>query len=537
MINPVILDCSLRDGGYYNGWDFPPPLVKEYLATMASIPVDVIEIGFRSFADGTFKGAHFFSTDDYLRTLPLPSAVTIAVMVNAKTLLAHESGPVKAVDELFTPSTRSPVGLVRIAAHLDEASRCGSAVERLHELGYRVGFNLMQAGLQSPDAITERARQMSNWPVEVIYFADSIGNMDASSVGVVCEALRRGWSGDIGIHTHDSMCNALSNSMAAIAAGVRWVDGTVLGIGRGPGNVRLEYLLMEVNRVLGRQYPLTRLLELLSNRFLAYQRICGWGPHPLYFLSAQHGIHPTYVQEMMADPRYSEGDILEALRYLSKEMRHNYRPGFVESAFLSANEGGNGSWIADGWAGGRDVLLIAPGIGVDHHLEALNRFIDSKQPLTIALNVSASINPERLTAYLSCHPHRILMDAQRFLTLARPLIAPLDRLPESARGPLAERGALDYGMSVRPNVFSFEASCCTLPRPLAAAYALAVATRAGARRILLAGFDGFANDDPRQVEMVEVLRLYQSTLGTCPLLAITPTSYAVPQSSVYAPDP
>lgn len=536
MASLVILDCSLRDGGYYNNWDFPPELVKEYLSAMASIPVDVIEIGFRSVADGSFKGAHFFSTDDYLRTLPLPENVTIAVMVNAGALLSCSGGGAKSIDMLFAPRTESPVSLVRIAAHLNEVSRCGPIVERLSELGYRVGFNLMQAGLHSREAVTEAARQFSGWPVEVVYFADSIGNMDASSVGDISQAMRMGWSGDVGIHTHDSMCNALPNSLAAIAAGVRWVDATVLGIGRGPGNVRLEYLLLEINRVFGRRYHLTNLLELLGSQFLPYQQICGWGPHPLYFLSAQYGIHPTYVQEMMSDPRYSEADILQTLHFLSTEMSHTYRPSAIDLALLGSNKDVHGSWVADGWATDRDILLIANGASVDRHIDALNRFIERTQPLVISLNISVSVKPEYVTAYLACNPHRILMDAQRFLSLSRPLLAPLELLPESVRADLAARDALDYGMAVKPNVFSFGASCCTLPRPLAAAYALAVATRANARRILLAGFDGFSYDDPRQAEMVEVFGLYQATHGALSLLAITPTNYALPQHSVYAPD-
>ena len=29
--NMKILDCTLRDGGYYNNWDFSPEVVTEYL--------------------------------------------------------------------------------------------------------------------------------------------------------------------------------------------------------------------------------------------------------------------------------------------------------------------------------------------------------------------------------------------------------------------------------------------------------------------------------------------------------------------------
>ena len=42
-----ILDCTLRDGGYYNKWFFNHNLVKSYLNLMDDLHVDYVEIGFR----------------------------------------------------------------------------------------------------------------------------------------------------------------------------------------------------------------------------------------------------------------------------------------------------------------------------------------------------------------------------------------------------------------------------------------------------------------------------------------------------------
>ena len=44
----IILDCTLRDGGYYNNWDFGHELVDLYLKSMGEASIDVVEIGFRS---------------------------------------------------------------------------------------------------------------------------------------------------------------------------------------------------------------------------------------------------------------------------------------------------------------------------------------------------------------------------------------------------------------------------------------------------------------------------------------------------------
>ena len=53
-----IIDCTLRDGGYYNNWDFPKNLVNEYLKSVSDSGIKYVELGFRSlskkeFNDGT----------------------------------------------------------------------------------------------------------------------------------------------------------------------------------------------------------------------------------------------------------------------------------------------------------------------------------------------------------------------------------------------------------------------------------------------------------------------------------------------------
>ena len=102
MPNTVkLLDCTLRDGGYYNQWDFSPDLVDAYLNAIAASGVDIVELGFRAFKTSGFKGASAFTTDDYLNTLSLPEGPQYGVMVDAKTLIESELELPQAVQALF----------------------------------------------------------------------------------------------------------------------------------------------------------------------------------------------------------------------------------------------------------------------------------------------------------------------------------------------------------------------------------------------------------------------------------------------------
>ena len=228
-----LLDCTLRDGGYYNAWDFSPELIQEYLQAMKAAHVDVVEMGFRFLSNENFKGASAFTTDEYLHSLNVPPELTIGVMINAADLFT-EIGRDAALEHLFpVPAEQSPVELVRIACHFTELEKAFPAAGWLSRRGYRVGVNLMQISERSRAEIAEFTAHANQWPVEVLYVADSMGSMDPPALAQVIHWMREDWPGAIGVHTHDNLGLALQNTLAAHEAGATWLDSTVTGMGRG----------------------------------------------------------------------------------------------------------------------------------------------------------------------------------------------------------------------------------------------------------------------------------------------------------------
>ena len=73
-----------------------------------------------------------------------------------------------------------------------------------------------------------------------------------------------------------------------------------------------------------------------------------------------------------------------------------------------------------------------------------------------------------------------------------------------------------------------------MPRLFTLVYALSIATSGQAERILLAGFDGYGNNDVRTKTIDELLHFYSSSTGSRPLLAVTPTTYSINSTSIYA---
>jgi 4-hydroxy 2-oxovalerate aldolase len=308
-----VLDCTLRDGGYYNAWDFAPALVRSYLEAMKAAQVDAVELGFRFLRNDGFKGASAYTTDDYLRSLDIPRELTPAVMLNGADLLT-DLGLEPALDRLFPETAEtSPVALVRFACHFHEFERALPAAGWLAERGYQVGFNLMQIADRTREEVVEIAGKARAWPVDVLYFADSMGSMTPDDAARIIGWLREEWPGPMGIHTHDNMGLALQNTVRAEAEGVTWLDATVTGMGRGPGNARTEELVIEAEALRGRKADLVPLMGLIRKHFQPMKERYGWGTNPYYYLAGKHGIHPTYIHEMLGDARYDEEDVLAVI--------------------------------------------------------------------------------------------------------------------------------------------------------------------------------------------------------------------------------
>ncbi|MEA1989490.1 MAG: aldolase catalytic domain-containing protein [Pseudomonadota bacterium] len=531
-----LLDCTLRDGGYYNAWDFSNSLVADYLSAMDALNVDYVEIGFRSLKTQGFKGGYAYSTDAFLNDLGIPNSLQnkIGVMLNGSELIEAGVERDSILDELFVRAEDSPVSLVRVACHVNQFEACLPAASWLKGKGYLVGFNLMQVAGCDEIAISSLAEKASLYPIDVLYFADSMGSLTPQETTKIVHAFQQGWLGEIGIHTHDNMGNALANSLKAVEEGVQWLDSTVTGMGRGPGNGKTEYLAIELQNRYQKTGNLTPLFKLIRNHFDSLQKHYGWGSNPYYYLAGKFGIHPSYIQEMLSDSRYNDEDVLAVIEHLKSEGGKRFNLSTLEAArhFFSGEP--VGSWKPVDVLSSREVLVLGAGPSVKQHRKAIESYIEAKQPFVIALNTQKNIEESLINIRAACHPIRLLADCSEHVKLSQPLATPFHMLPDDVKAELKTKETLDFGLTIQTNQFAFETTNCTLPSSLVVAYALAIATSGRAKSIYLAGFDGYSADDLRKKEAEEVFNLYQKHQDALPLQSITPTLYEIPSISVYA---
>jgi len=341
----IFLDCTLRDGGYYNSWNFPESLVNEYLHAMQAAGIDYVELGLRSLINNGFKGAYAYTKDDFVRSLDIPDGLKLGVMLNAAELVGEQ--PLEGVLEVLFPETAqtSPIKLVRIASHVHEFARALPAVHWLKERGFAVGFNLMQVADRSKEEIVSLAKEAMNYPIDTLYFADSMGSMAPDQTAQIIGWLRIHWQGAVGVHTHDNLGLALSNTLRALKEGATWVDATVTGMGRGPGNARTEELAIEIAALRNQNVNLIPLMALVRKHFKPMQEHYGWGTNPYYYLAGKYGIHPTYIQQMLGDSRFSEEDVLAVIEHLRREGGKKFNLNTLDAArhFYKGDQLANGN--------------------------------------------------------------------------------------------------------------------------------------------------------------------------------------------------
>jgi len=532
-----ILDCTLRDGGYYLNWDFKTDLVQKYLNAINTCRIEIVEIGFRTFAKGDYYGPYAFSTDNFLRKLNIPSNIKLAVMLNASDVIHRNNDINLTIDSIFLPRERSQVEIVRIAFVAQDSNKTIEIADYLSKLGYRVFVNLMQVDLISQDLIEETISKFSKVSsVECFYIADSFGNLDSKKIKEITGTIRKFWTGSLGFHAHDNKGLAFSNSLSAIELGFDYIDGTITGMGRGAGNAKTEHLAIELaDKNDGKYFP-DALFQLVSSDFSKLKEKYNWGSNIFYHLSALNGIHPTYVQQLVGESRYDSDHILSAIKFLRSEKAPVYSFERLTRAISGISSSKPGEWDASDFLVNQDVLIIGPGPKLKYYIDEIHETVLQKKLKVLCLNTNVLIEKEIVEAYVTCHEMRILIEADEYARLDKKLIMPKAKIPSFLKETLQYQEILDYGLEVTEGAFDIRSNGCSLESSLSLGYAIAVATAGGAKRILVAGIDGYNKSDSRFDEVEMMLKRYAANPMAVPIISITPTLYSIEKNSIFNPE-
>ena len=531
--NPKIIDCTLRDGGYYNNWDFDIDLIRKYIHAVKSAGVDYIELGYRTTNNSGYFGPLAYTTEDFIEELNINNSIKLGVMINSSELIKSKNLE-KDISVLFPFSEEtSKISFVRIACKFTEMEIAFKAGKLLKSYGFKVCINLMQISSIKEKDLCDFGKYGSLYKPDVLFIGDSTGTLMPENIKNIFKALRTYWEGEIGIHAHDNMRRALINTIEAYRNGFLWLDSTVQGMGRGPGNTKTEDLVFEIKDINSSNIDFLPLIDLVQKDFYNLKQKYRWGSNPFYYLSGKNELHPTYIQNMLDDKSYRNEDIYASIKELTKNKSINFKERKLQNSRTYYNQEIDGEWSPINEFLNKEVLLLAPGKSINIHKNAVQKFIRKFSPLVVALNILDNIEDELINYRIACHPIRIFSDLPKYKLFRQPLITPKKQLIKWSKKSL-EFQILDFGIKVQENTFEFKKKSCTIPSPLVMAYSLAMLNSGKAKKIYCAGFDGYEDGDPRQSEVNSIWEAYFRSSNYVEVISLTNTLHKIPKSSVYS---
>jgi 3-deoxy-manno-octulosonate cytidylyltransferase (CMP-KDO synthetase) len=311
MKNISLLDCTIRDGGYYTNWNFNSNMVKDLINSLNDSNVDVIELGYKS----PLKGGKFRKCNDRfiweILEYRLPTKSKLAFMIDAKDFIKNNKIDYDLINDVIHEKQDSPFSICRIAIKHSEIESGYNIAKYIQTKGYDIIVNLMGITLLSDTEIKD-FNKFSELNPTALYFADSYGNLEPNRTSEVVHIFKE-FGCKVGIHTHDNLGLAFANCLSALNSDVDWIDGTLLGMGRGVGNVKTEQLITYFQYKLN-LYNSSPLHEILSNWMIPLHKKYKWGFTHNYMISGIKNIHPTYpqiLQSSFLNPNIIEGILLD----------------------------------------------------------------------------------------------------------------------------------------------------------------------------------------------------------------------------------
>lgn len=351
-----ILDCTLRDGGYYTNWDFKGEITETYLKGMNKLPIDYLELGYRNNSEKEYLGKFGYTPVYLLKQIRQLSDKKLAVMLNEKST---------RVEDLvrLTEPINGLVDMIRLAVDPHNLQRAIALAKTVKNQGFEVGFNIMyMSKWDEYDGFYEQLRDV-NGVADILNMVDSFGGIMPQEVTAVIKKLRGIVDCKIGFHGHNNLEMALANTLSAIQSGVDCIDATILGMGRGAGNLNTELLLTYLNKD-----GLDVDFNALSDVITAFQPLFEnyrWGTQLPYMISGANSLPQKEVMALVTNRIYSFDSIVRGLQNKKDNVEDNAKYPIMKNAQFD------------------DVIIIGGGNSPVDHMEGIINFIKMKKNIAI----------------------------------------------------------------------------------------------------------------------------------------------------------
>lgn len=387
-----LLDCTLRDGGFINDWNFGHETIVNIYERAVSAGIDIVEVGFiderREFDFNRSIMPSFEAVNTIFEGLE-PRGSMIVGMIDYGTFSQDKVPP-------RSETILDGIRVIFKKKNMNEAVEyCSGLVKK----GYKVFVQPVSITGYSDEDMLSLVKMVNGIKPYAMSMVDTYGLLHEGGLLHYFELMDDNLSKDIsmGYHAHNNFQLGYSNSIALMERVMEKntgrqlvIDGSVYGMGKGAGNSPLELLAMYMNSHYGKNYDLSQILEAIDVSVMKIFLEKPWGYSMQYFLAASNDCHPKYVQQLIDKRTLSVKAVNDILSKIDCKEKLTYNEAHIEALYKEYQENGISDKKDRGRLRdellGRELLIVGPGSTISTHSLEIKAYIDKYNPLIITIN-------------------------------------------------------------------------------------------------------------------------------------------------------
>ena len=388
VMNKVhVLDCTLRDGGYCNEWKFGFDNAKKITSGLVESNVDIIECGFiTNRVDYDPDVTKFNTLDEAARIIPQnrDGKIFVAMM---------NYGEYKI--ENLPPYDGSSIDGIRVAYHKKNRYEALELCKQIRDKGYLVFIQAMVSLSYTDEEFLEMIQIVNDLEPYSFYIVDSFGMMKGKDLTRLFYMIEHNLKDNIwiGFHSHNNLQLAYSNAQQLITVQTSRnliIDSSIMGMGRGAGNLNTELFLGYLNENAGKNYDIKPLLTIVDKILTPFYERNYWGYSLPNYISASHNAHPNYAGYLDAKKTLTFENMNEIFDMMDEDKKVSYDKEYIEKLYLRYQEKDRvqEAHLSDlkDKVKGKTVLMVAPGQSSEVERGKIITAAQRQDVVTISIN-------------------------------------------------------------------------------------------------------------------------------------------------------
>lgn len=475
MSRAMILDCTLRDGGYCNQWAFGEKNIKKIIAELLHADVDVIECGFLTDRVKHTPDITKFNDPRDLEGF-VPQDKQGKLFVAMANFGEYSLGKLPDYDGTTLDG-------IRLAFHKKDIGTALKATEIIKRKGYKLFLQPMVSLNYTDEEFIALLKEANRLNPFAFYIVDSFGAMKRKELVRLFCLVEHNLSPSIkiGFHGHNNLQLAYSNAQTLLempATRDLLIDSSIYGMGRGAGNLNTELLISYLNDNKGTSYFLPPILSVIDEILTNFYDRHPWGFTLAHYISAIHNAHPNYAGYLDDKKTLTVESMDEIFGQMEPDKKSKFDSEYMENLYSQYMERGNAYEAHLEELGRRieekTVLLVGPGKSAAEAKETIRDISKRTDVVTISVNHNYD---DSIVDYVFCSNMR------RFARLEpkdfRKCIITSNIKAEGVYLQVKYRDLMNNFKAVKDN---------------AGLMAIQLLANLKAKKILMAGFDGYSHD-------------------------------------------